>query len=89
MSKLTDMINISKVSESKLKEVGITTPEELIAIGSKKAFLMLKQKDAGVCLDMLYGLEGAITNTKWHALSPETKEDLKAFFKSVNQDDNK
>jgi DNA transformation protein len=83
MEKLTDLINISKVSEKKLNEVGIYTPEELRKTGTKKVFMMLREKDPTVCLSMLYGIHGAIENIRWCDLSDETREDLKRFYKSL------
>lgn len=79
MSELTDMMNIGKEMAKKLTAVGIDSSEKLIAVGSKQAFLQLKQEYPNVCLVHLYTLEGAITNTKFHCLSEEKKKDLKEF----------
>lgn len=62
MSELTDMMNIGKEMAKKLTAVGINSSEKLIQIGSKQAFLQLKQEYPNVCLVHLYTLEGAITN---------------------------
>lgn len=83
MKKLTDLINISKVSERKLNEVGIYTPEELRKSGAKKTFMMLREKDPTACLSMLYGIYGAIKNIRWCDLSDETRENLKKFYKEL------
>jgi len=39
--------------------------------------------DPGAYLHMLYGLQGAIEGIKDSLLSKSTKEDLKAFYKSL------
>lgn len=79
MTELASMINIGKEMERKLTAVGITSSEELIRIGSKQAFLQLKQIYPNVCLVHLYALEGAVCNTEFHSLSEEKKKELKEF----------
>lgn len=79
MSELTSMMNIGKEMEKKLKAVGISSPEELTRLGSKQAFLQLKQEYPNVCLVHLYTLEGAICNTQYNCLSEEKKKELKKF----------
>jgi DNA transformation protein len=79
--KLTELPNIGKVVAEKLKEVGITTPEELRAVGAEQAFIRLQTIDEGACLCMLQGLEGAVQGIRWHNLPKERKEELKQFFR--------
>ena len=77
MPELTDMMNVGKDMAKKLNAVGIDLSEKLIEIGSKQAFLQLKQEFPNVCLVHLYTLEGAITNTEFNCLSEEKKKELK------------
>lgn len=79
MSDLTTMINIGKEMERKLRAVGIDSPGKLIELGSKQAFLKLKETYPQVCLVHLYALEGAICNTELNGLSEEKKKELRAF----------
>ena len=79
MSELTSMMNIGKEMEKKLTAIGIDSPEKLIAVGSKQAFVKLKQAYPNVCLVHLYTLEGAICNTEYNCLSEEKKKELKEF----------
>ncbi|MEZ7893045.1 MAG: TfoX/Sxy family protein [Candidatus Wallbacteria bacterium] len=83
MSKLIEMPNIGKVAENLLIKTGIDTPEKLIAIGSKEAFLKIRNIDPSACLHMLYGLEGAVLGIRDTKLSPEKKLELKEFFYSL------
>jgi len=83
MNSLLEMVNISKVIEGKLLEVGIDTPQKLIDIGSKEAFLRIRMNDSSACINMLYGLEGAIQGIIDHKLSAETKDNLKQFYRSL------
>lgn len=83
MGRLSELPNISKVTESKLIEAGINSPEELIEIGSKDAFIRIRSNDPTACLHMLYGLEGAVEGIKDKFLSPDKKAELKQFYKSL------
>ncbi|KYC44868.1 MAG: hypothetical protein APG12_01517 [Candidatus Methanofastidiosum methylothiophilum] len=76
------MPNIGKEVSKKLIAVGIDSPEKLIKLGSKEAFIRIKTIDDSACFSMLQGLEGAIRGVRWHHLPEETKKDLKEFFKS-------
>lgn len=83
---LTDLPNISKVIASDLQKAGIHTIEELIQIGSKDAFIRIRlQADGEACVNKLCALEGAIQGIRWHHLSENTKADLNAFYKSLQQ----
>jgi DNA transformation protein len=77
------MPNIGKVAEKLLLQSGIDTPDKLNAVGSKEAFLKIRQIDPTACLHMLYGLEGAIQGIKDSGLSQEVKNELKDFFNNV------
>ena len=79
MSDLTNLPNIGKEMELKLKSIGIDTKERLIDIGSEEAFFKLKTKYPNVCLVHLYALEGAIQNMDFNCLSEKTKARLKTF----------
>ncbi len=84
MDTLSDLPNVGRVLEQNLKAVGIETPEQLRALGSREAFLRIRlQVDSGACLHMLYGIQGAIEGIPDKMLSPETKQDLKAFYNSL------
>ncbi|EBF4218934.1 TfoX/Sxy family protein [Salmonella enterica] len=83
MGNLMPMMNIGKEIERKLNSVGIFTPEDLINAGSKKAFLRLKHAHPNVCLVHLYVLHGAICNTDYRELAPETKRMLKTYSDGI------
>jgi DNA transformation protein and related proteins len=80
-SDLRSHINIGKDTETKLIQVGIDSFEKLKSIGSEQAFIRLQTLDPGACLDLLYGLEGAILGIKWNELSKEKKQLLRQFHK--------
>ena len=80
MGELSKLPNIGKVVEEQLNDIGISTADELINIGSKEAWLKIKEIDESACLNRLMALEGAIQNIRWHNLSEEDKENLKDFY---------
>ena len=80
MGELSKLPNIGKVVEKQLNDVGINTVDELINIGSKEAWLKIKEVDESACLNRLMALEGAIQNIRWHNLSQEDKKNLKDFY---------
>jgi predicted flap endonuclease-1-like 5' DNA nuclease len=45
MKSLTDLPNIGKVLAGKLIEAGIITPEDLVSLGAKQAFSMIRITD--------------------------------------------
>ena len=82
MSKLP---NIGKVLEKQLNDVGINTVDDLINLGSKEAWLKIKEIDETACLNRLMALEGAIQNIRWHDLSQEDKDKLRKFYNLQNK----
>lgn len=84
MGELSKLPNIGKVLEEQLNDVGIDTVDDLIDIGSKEAWLKIKQVDDSACINRLMALEGAIQNVRWHDLSENDKKNLKDFYNSYN-----
>lgn len=83
MGELSSLPNIGKIVEQQLNEVGIETIEQLIAIGSKQAWLRIKSIDESACINRLYALEGAVEGIRWHNLSVEVKDELKKFYDTI------
>ncbi len=84
MISLSNLPNIGSVLEQKLKEVGITTPEELKNAGAENALIRIRAIDDTACFNMLCALEGAIQGIRWHDLTKDRKEELKQFLKMKN-----
>ena len=82
---LSAHINIGPDTEEKLIRVGIDSFAKLKALGSQKAFIRLQTLDPGACLDLLYGLEGAIEGVKWNELSNDKKKSLQRFHKMTKE----
>jgi len=77
------MPNIGKAMAQKLASAGISTPEELRALGSKEAFFRLKLRYSNVCLVHLFALEGAVAGVAYNQLPEKVKTDLKAYSDSL------
>ena len=82
---LANRINIGKETEFKLKQAGINSVEELCLVGSEQAFIRLQAIDPGACLNLLYALEGAVEDIRWHDLPKEKKQELLRFFKMATK----
>lgn len=82
-SELTDLPNIGVVLAKLLTQVGITTPQELVSVGSENAFIRLKTVDPTACLSKLHALEGAIQGIRWHSMDKNRREELHIFFKTI------
>ncbi|MCF7911570.1 MAG: TfoX/Sxy family protein [Candidatus Cloacimonetes bacterium] len=78
--KLISLPNIGKIMAEMLSEVGVNTAEELFSLGSKKTFMKLVEAGNEVCISMLYSLEGAIQDIRWHDLDRQKREELKKFY---------
>ncbi|MDR1721510.1 MAG: TfoX/Sxy family protein [Methanobrevibacter sp.] len=81
VKKLSDLMNIGKVCEKQLLEVGIKSLEELEEIGSMEAWLRIKEIDPSSCINKLRAIEGAIQGVRWHDLDESTKKSLDEFYK--------
>lgn len=87
LNRLPDMVNIGKELEKLLISVGITTPEELVNIGSVEAVKRMKLT-GNACYNKLYALEGAIRDMRWHGISKDDREKLKMQYKQALMDIN-
>ena len=72
--------NIGKVLSDTLIEAGIKSIDDLKSIGSENAFIRIRTIDPSACLNMLYAIEGAIQDIRWHDLDRIRKDELKDFF---------
>lgn len=80
MNRLQDLPNIGKSVEDQLHAVGIDTPEQLLSLGSREAWLRIQAIDPSACYNRLCALEGAVRGVRWHDLDDGTKAELKAFY---------
>jgi len=76
-------INIGSTLSDKLLSAGINSIDELESVGSEDAFIRIRTIDSSACLNMLYALEGAIRDIRWHDLDISKKNELKDFFNTL------
>ncbi len=81
MGELTKLPNIGPKIEEQLRQVGITTSEELYSVGSREAWLRIKAIDPSACLLRLRALEGAVRGISDRELSEDVKAELSVFYR--------
>lgn len=71
------ILNLGPKSSDMLREIGVNDGADLERIGAVMAYRILKDRFPGVSLNMLYGLEAALTGRTWLDLTPEEKQRLR------------
>jgi DNA transformation protein len=74
---LEDLPNLGPASAGWLREVGITSYEDLERLGSVAAYQLVADRRPGVSRNLLYALEGALQDVRWDLLSPELRAELR------------
>lgn len=83
MNELQKLPNVGQVLADHLVRIGINTPEQLRTKTAEEVFLTIRhQCDAGACLHMLYGIEGAIQGIPKRILHIRENKRC-AFFQSI------
>lgn len=82
---LSALSNIGAVLEEQLNRVGVETPEMLRTLGSREAWLKVRDIDPTACLHKLQALEGAIRGVRKNQLPQSVKDELRAFFEGYRQ----
>ena len=82
MGELAKLVNIGKVVEQQLEAVDVTTPQQLMELGSREAWLRIQAIDSSACYNRLCALEGAIRGVRWHDLPQDVKQELKEFYQA-------
>ena len=73
---LAQLPNLGEKSAHMLRTAGIRTVEELSDLGAAEAYLKIKRQGIPVSLNLLYAIEGALTNVHWNKLDNATREAL-------------
>jgi len=81
MGELQMLHNIGKALELQLEAAGVCSYDDLVRLGSRKAWLRIQAADPSACLNRLMALEGAIQRVRWHALPEGEKAELRAFYR--------
>ena len=84
--KLRDLKGLGLKSEQCLVEVGISTVEDLRALGAVRAFIKLKNEcNTKPSLNFLYALVGAHENKHWADIAEQEKERLLAELEGYRE----
>lgn len=70
--------NIGPKSAAWLRQVGLRTTEDIAAVGAVEAFLRIKRAGFRPSLNLLYSLEGALTDRHWQEIPQDRREALVA-----------
>jgi DNA transformation protein len=73
---LQNLKNLGPVSVKKLETAGIENANQLRELGAVAAYLRVKQATPGISLNMLYALQGALTDTHWSRLGEHERSAL-------------
>jgi DNA transformation protein and related proteins len=63
------LANLGPKSEAMLRRAGITAEDQLRALGAVRAYVMVKRCCANASLNLLWALEGALTNRAWQEVA--------------------
>ena len=72
------MRNIGPVSRQWLWQIGVRHLQTLREVGAVRAYLMIKAAQPRATLNLLWGLEAAVRDIDWRALTNEDKRQLKS-----------
>lgn len=73
---LSAALNLGPKSEAMLVAAGITSVEQLKALGSVAAYARVKATGANASLNLLWALEGALTGLPWQQVARDHRTSL-------------
>jgi len=77
-SELLRLANLGPKSVAWLNEAGMLTTADLAQLGSVGAFLKVEEAGFAPSLNLLWAIEGALSDIPWELIPPEIKQELKA-----------
>lgn len=73
---LSELTSLGPKSQQMLANVGITTLQQLEELGAVAAYVRTKRANPGVTLNLLWGLESALTGMPWQEVARTQRERL-------------
>lgn len=73
-----ELRNIGPKSAAWLRQVGLRSAQDLVAVGAVQAFLKVKRAGFKPSLNLLYALEGALLDCHWHDVPEPRRQQLLA-----------
>ncbi|MBB5208053.1 TfoX/Sxy family protein [Chiayiivirga flava] len=68
--------NVGPKSAAWLRQVGVRTQDDLVALGAVGAFIKVKRAGFRPSLNLLYALEGALLGCHWQQVPEERRSEL-------------
>ena len=68
--------NIGPKSAAWLRQVGLRTQDDIAAVGTVEAFMRVKRAGFKPTLNLLYAIEGALTDRHWQEVPEERRNEL-------------
>jgi DNA transformation protein len=84
---LEAMRNLGAKSAAMLRVAGINSPAQLRRIGAVRAYTGLRALGQPASLNLLWALEGALTDTPWQAVAREHRMRLLLAIDDLNRND--
>jgi len=75
--------NIGPKSAAWLRQVGLRTPEDLVAVGAVGAFVKVRRAGFKPSLNLLYSLVGALQDCHWQELPEARRTVLVAEYDAI------
>jgi len=77
---LTELPNIGPTLAKELSKEGVENERHLKKLGSVDAAVRISFAGKGACYNVLYALEGAIRNVRWHQIPKADRDRIKKRF---------
>ena len=68
--------NIGPKSAAWLRQVGLRTQDDIAAVGTVEAFMRVKRAGFKPTLNLLYAIEGALTDRHWQEVPDARRQQL-------------
>ena len=82
---LKGLPNLGPRSVELLEAAGITSLQQLQALGAVRAFVRARARTTGVSLNLLWALEGALTGRRWQDVAGEDRASLLMALEDVER----
>lgn len=73
---IADLPNFGPKSQQMLAQAGIHTVEQLRELGAVHAYIQVKQSGVNTSLNLLWAMEGALTNRHWQDVAKHDRLSL-------------
>lgn len=83
---IANLPNLGPKSQQMLERAGITSYEQLLALGSVAAFERVKRSGANPSLNFLWALEGALIGLPWQVVARDCRASLLLALESYERD---